>query len=42
MNGIFGFGWVDTIVKLIIFAIIGLIVWIISLNCKTNVKGEKW
>ena len=28
MNGIFGFGWIDTIIKLLVYGIIGLIIWI--------------
>ena len=40
MNGIFGFGWIDTIVKLLLFGIIGMSIklWLMYLN-KRDAKG---
>jgi len=43
MNGLFGFGWIDTLVKLIIFVLVGIMVTLIKLHyakcVKTEVKG---
>lgn len=40
MNGIFGFGWTDTLVKLIIFVLVSIVITLIK-NHYAQQKADK-
>jgi hypothetical protein len=41
MNGLFGYGWIDTLVKLILYVLIGAIVLLFQVYHKNDRKEDK-
>jgi len=42
MNGLFGFGWIDTLVKLIIFVLVFIMITLIKRNVlRKNSEAKK-